>query len=253
MARKKPTYRQLIAEDFEFYKDRLDYFSRMYGLSVDKKLQEPKYVESRKRNWESFNKRMWSQLHALRERARVIDEEQDRLAVQHGIEAEAERRVKKGRKGKNKETEWADSDYDYDDFSDFDDSSESEQQGLLSTAFDASRKQIDTGEYEYSSFEETLYQNYMSRLYYYQFVPSVKALINTIEGDEEHFKNIIIRELSAMRDKGAGGDSGGGLPSIEGKGNYEYGDQIASYIQEFLNASTGEQLYDEGYDDGDYY
>ena len=250
MARKKPTYRQRIAEDYEYYRDRLEYFSRMYGLSVDKKLQEPKYKESRKRNYESFNRRMWAQVHSLRDKARELDEQWEQ---QRALERELEREAKKGRKGKNKEPEWADSDYDYEDFSDFDESNEGEQQDLLTTAFDASRRQTDTGDYEYSSFEETLYQNYMSRLYYYQFVPSVKALINTIEGDEEHFKNIIIRELSAMSDKGAGAGSGGGLPSIEGKGNYEYGEQIASYIQEFLNASTGEQLYDEGYDDGDYY
>ena len=228
MARKKKSYRQLIAEAYEYYRSRLEYYGNVYGISLDKELQEPHYKESRKRNWKSFTTRMWSQLDKLREQSQAIEAR---------WETENERGIRD----------------DYGNYGDFDESEVRDSHDLLTTAFDASRRQTDTGDYEYSSFEETLYQNYMSRLYYYQFVPSVKALINTIEGDEEHFKNIIIRELSAMSDKGAGSGSGGGLPSIEGKGNYEYGEQIASYIQEFLNASTGEQLYDEGYDDGDYY
>lgn len=235
MARKKPTYRQRIAEDYEYYRDRLEYFSRMYGLSVDKKLQEPKYKESRKRNYESFNRRMWAQIHSLRDKARELDEAWDKLAVQHGIEAEAEQDLKKGRKGKNKEPEWTDSD-DYDDFSDF----------------DASRNQTDTGEYEYASFEETLYEHYMNRLYYYRFIPSIKALLDTIESDEEYFKNIIIQQLS----KGTHGvdRSGGGyLPDVDLRGSYEYGAEVGVEIQDFLTSYANYEghLYDEAYDTGE--
>lgn len=242
MARKKKTYRQLMHEFYEFAISSTKRAFDKWGIDVT--IPSPKYKESRSRNYTAYIKKV----------SRKLDELDERIEVRRKIEEEQRYKdylEEHGAWDAEDPSEYQD--YDPDDYTFFEERDESERQDLLTTAFDASRNQTDTGEYEYTSFEESLYENYMSRLYYYQFVPSVKALINTIEGDEEHFKNIIIRELSAMRDKGAGGDSGGGLPSIEGKGNYEYGDQIASYIQEFLNSTTGEQYYDEGYDSGDYY
>ena len=89
------------------------------------------------------------------------------------------------------------------------------------------------------SWELALYHNYMTRLYYYQFIPAVKALIDTIEGDDD-IQELIILALSGNNNRLP-------LPELKQVGYYEEGMNVYSQVQDFLNSTTKEQLIDEAY------
>ena len=91
----------------------------------------------------------------------------------------------------------------------------------------------------YMSWELALYHNYMTRLYYYQFIPAVKALIDTIEGDDD-IQELIILALSGNNNRLP-------LPELKQVGYYEEGMNVYSQVQDFLNSTTKEQLIDEAY------
>lgn len=222
MARKKETYRELIQQTYEHYKSMLSYYQRYYDINVLKEIKEPHYKESRYRNWKAFTSRVQKQLDSLADKAnkldyqRTIDEEQreeDYDEQQHYGSDEIESEV--------------------DDYQHVFDENQTTQLDV------EAQQRTEETEQVFMSWELALYHNYMTHLYYYQFIPAVKALIDTIEGDEDIQEKIILA-LTGKNNRLP-------LPKLKQVGYYEVGMELASQVQDFLNSTTKEQLIDEAY------
>ena len=219
MARKKKSYRQLIQEEYEYVQSEINYYFENYGIKASKMLQAPHYKESRKRNYEAFVRRasaIMQELNEKEKRLRRIREEEEKWESED-------------------QSDW-----------ESDDEIDSEEDDYSHVFDEHQQTQLDVETYEraeeghiYMSWELALYHNYMTRLYYYQFIPAVRALIDTIEGDDE-IQDLIILALSGKNDKLP-------LPELKKVGYYEEGMDVASKIQAFLNSTTKEQLLDEAY------
>ena len=221
MARKKKTYRQKMLELYELAVSSAKKAFERWGININ--IPSPEYKESRKRNYYSYTNKV----------SRKLDELDERIEVQR--QAEEQQRYK--------EYLEEHSDWEYND-----DETESEVDDYDSHhEFDAHQQtQLDVEAHErakeghiYMSWELALYHNYMTRLYYYQFIPAVKALIDTIEGDDD-IQELIILALSGNNNRLP-------LPELKQVGYYEEGMNVYSQVQDFLNSTTKEQLIDEAY------
>lgn len=218
MARKKKTYRQLMREFYDLAVSSAKKAFDRWGISINIPL--PEYKESRKRNYHSYTNKV----------SRKLDELNERIEVQR--QAEEQQRYKEYQE----------------DQSDFesDDEIENEEDDYSHVFDEHQQTQYDVEAQEraeeghiYMSWELALYHNYMTHLYYYQFIPAVKALIDTIEGDEEIQEKIILA-LTGENNRLP-------LPELKQVGYYEAGMELASQVQDFLNSTTKEQLIDEAY------
>lgn len=227
MARKKKTYRQLMREFYDFAVSSAKRALEKWGIDV--KIPSPSYKESRSRNYQAYTRKV----------SRKLDELDERIAIHRQLEEE--QRYKEfqedQQRHKEEQSDWEDDDEieseedDYDYHHEFD---EHQQTQLDVEAYERAEEG-----HIYMSWELALYHNYMTRLYYYQFIPAVRALIDTIEGDDE-IQELIILALSGKNDKLP-------LPELKKVGYYEEGMDVASKIQAFLNSTTKEQLLDEAY------
>lgn len=207
MARKKKTYRQKMLELYELAVSSAKKAFERWGININ--IPSPEYKESRKRNYYSYTNKV----------SRKLDELDERIEVQR--QAEEQQRYK----------EYLEEHSDYDSHHEFD----AHQQ----TQLDVEAHERAKEGHIYMSWELALYHNYMTRLYYYQFIPAVKALIDTIEGDDD-IQELIILALSGNNNRLP-------LPELKQVGYYEEGMNVYSQVQDFLNSTTKEQLIDEAY------
>lgn len=224
MAKKKWSYRIGTQEAYEHYVKMAEYYQKYYGLQPDRVIEAPHYKESRRRNWLRYVDRVESVIDKLRKQANAIDAANEYEAYKYE-EDRAE-----------------------DDWFEPEPEPEPEWEEI------PEEKSPWEEEYERVQLDEALYENYMARLYYYQFIPEVKALIDTIEGDDD-LKKIIIKELQSQRGVQIveGNSTMYHLPTIDFSGSYEYGSVIARGVADFLELAKSDPFFDEGYAEEEYY
>ena len=167
-------------------------------------IPEPKYYESRKRNYESFKKQYSTK--AIKKTAY--------LPMVSGT-------------GKIDLKNW----YDV-------------QKIRRKQADMKTRMQADA--FVYDPLNETLYNNYMTRLSYYSFNSDMARVFEAIKNDP----NVKAAVIQALRGQNPYGKKlgGGGLPDLEYKGTYEDASHYATDVEAFLSQHVEdyEPVLDEG-------